>query len=147
MTAILRKAGIEDRQVSAIADKLGAEIRPGVDAYLFTYKNDLWLLDLKAGISRELTHTPDQAEDEAVIFREQLLQVFTAIGLTLFGHGSRAAEVLVNLVVEIIAVGDNKKCPVARHLSQNLLGEKHHRKRFAASLREPEHAEGVMLGI
>lgn len=67
VTAILRKAGIEEKQVIGIADKLGAEIRPGASSYLFTYQNDLWLLDLKAGLARELTHTPDQAEDEAIL--------------------------------------------------------------------------------
>jgi hypothetical protein len=38
VTAILRKAGIEEKQVIGIADKLGAEIRPGASSYLYLPK-------------------------------------------------------------------------------------------------------------
>lgn len=64
---ILRQAGIEEKQQVALAEKLGAQITPGQTAYLFTYKNDLWLLDTQKSQARELTHTPDQVEDEAIL--------------------------------------------------------------------------------
>ena len=60
----------------------------------------------------------DQREDESVVFCEQLLQVFATVSLTFFGHGPGVAEVLVNLVVEIVSVGDDEERPIARHFAQ-----------------------------
>ena len=63
----LKSAGIDDKSALSLAEKLGQQVQPEVKSYLFSYKNDLWLLDLQNARARELTHTPDQAEDEAIL--------------------------------------------------------------------------------
>lgn len=63
----LKSAGIDDKSAQSLAEKLGQQVQPEVKSYLFSYKNDLWLLDLQNARARELTHTPDQAEDEAIL--------------------------------------------------------------------------------
>lgn len=63
----LKAAGIDDKAAQGLAEKLGQQVQPEVKSYLFSYKNDLWLLDLQNARARELTHTPDQAEDEAIL--------------------------------------------------------------------------------
>jgi dipeptidyl-peptidase-4 len=63
----LKSAGIDDKAALTLAEKLGQQVQPEVKSYLFSYKNDLWLLDLQNARARELTHTPDQAEDEAIL--------------------------------------------------------------------------------
>lgn len=63
----LKTAGIDDKAALTLAEKLGQQVQPEVKSYLFSYKNDLWLLDLQNARARELTHTPDQAEDEAIL--------------------------------------------------------------------------------
>jgi len=63
----LKSAGIDDKAALTLAEKLGQQVQAEVKSYLFTYKNDLWLLDLQNARARELTHTPDQVEDEAIL--------------------------------------------------------------------------------
>lgn len=63
----LKSAGIDDKTALTLAEKLGQQVQPEVKSYLFSYKNDLWLLDLQNARARELTHTPDQVEDEAIL--------------------------------------------------------------------------------
>ena len=58
-----------------------------------------------------------------------------------FGHHPGRGEVLVDLPVQFLPVGDDHKGPVARHLAQHLLGEEHHRDALAAALGVPEHAQ------
>ncbi|WMW81917.1 DPP IV N-terminal domain-containing protein [Undibacterium cyanobacteriorum] len=65
--AILKAAKIDEKEAAKLADQLGARIKPENKAYIFTYKNDIWLLDLGANKARELTHTPEQKEDEALL--------------------------------------------------------------------------------
>ncbi len=65
--AILKAATIDEKELQKLADKLSADIKAGVNRYIFTYKNDIWLLDLQAKQARALTHTPDVAEDEAIL--------------------------------------------------------------------------------
>ena len=64
---LLQRAGITAQQAVSLAEKLGSQIKPEVTSYLFTYKNDLWLLDLKNAKASELTHTPDVSKDEAIL--------------------------------------------------------------------------------
>ena len=52
-----------------------------------------------------------------------------------------ASEGLVDLLVQLVAVGDDHEGPVAGELAQDLLGEEDHREAFAAALRVPEDAE------
>lgn len=65
--AMMTAAGIPEKEAKAQIDKLTPQIKPDLKSYLFTYKNDLWLLDLQLNKVRELTHTPDQLEDEAIL--------------------------------------------------------------------------------
>ena len=82
------------------------------------------------------------SEDVAVILREQLAQVLAAFRLgAAFGHHPRRGEVLVNLPVQFLSVGDHHEGPVARNLAQHLLGKEHHRHALAATLGVPEHAQ------
>ena len=90
----------------------------------------------------------DQGEDVAVVFLEQLLQVLPALGPDAFfrlGDGAHPGEVLVDLVVQIVAVGDDHEGPVAGQLAQHLLGEEDHRIGFAAALGVPEDAQRCAL--
>ena len=56
-------------------------------------------------------------------------------------YGAGISEVIVNLAIEFLPVGDDHESPVAPHLAKNLPGEKYHRVALAASLRMPEHPE------
>jgi dipeptidyl-peptidase-4 len=64
---LLKAAEVEGKEADKLAEKLSKEITPEVKAYLFTYKNDLWLLDLQNAKARALTNTPDVTEDEALL--------------------------------------------------------------------------------
>ncbi len=64
---LMLDAGIAEKEAKAQIDKLTPQIKPELKSYLFTYKNDVWLLDLTAGKVKELTHTPDVAKDEAIL--------------------------------------------------------------------------------
>lgn len=64
---ILTSAKIEEKEARRLAEMLGSQIQPGLHAYLFSYRDDLWLLDLKSAQAKELTHTPDQNKDEALL--------------------------------------------------------------------------------
>jgi dipeptidyl-peptidase-4 len=64
---ILKAAKIDEKLVNRLADQLSSRIKPEVKSYIFTYKNDIWLLDLSANKARSLTNTPEQAEDEALL--------------------------------------------------------------------------------
>ena len=84
----------------------------------------------------------NQREDIAVILRKQLPQVFAAFRLGVgFGYNACRGEMLVDLPVQFLPVGDHHKCPVPRHLAQHFLGEEHHRHTLAAALRMPEHPQ------
>jgi dipeptidyl-peptidase-4 len=67
VVSILKTAGIEEKMLTKLADQLSQKIKPEVKSYIFTYKNDIWLLDLNNNKARALTNTPDVAEDEALL--------------------------------------------------------------------------------
>jgi hypothetical protein len=56
-----------------------------------------------------------------------------------------AGEVLVDLVVQVLAVGDDHEGPVAGQLAQHLLGEEDHRVALAAALGVPEDAQLALV--
>src|SRR5437588_3769607 len=58
-----------------------------------------------------------------------------------FRNRAHARKVLVNLIVEVFAIGNDDKRPVTRHFAQNLLRKENHRVTLAASLRVPENSE------
>ena len=62
-----------------------------------------------------------------MILLEQFLEMLAALGVDtplLFGDHPAPCEVLVNLAVQLLAVGDDDEGPVSRQLAQHLLGEK-----------------------
>ena len=79
-----------------------------------------------------------------MIVAQQLLEVFAAGGAHGFfrlGDDARAREVLVDLPIEIVAIGDDEERPVAGHFAMNLLREEDHAVTLAAALRVPEDAQ------
>src|SRR5205814_5341798 len=90
----------------------------------------------------------DQRKDCTMIRSQQLFEVFTILGpyfLFWLRHSSNAGERLVDLVIEIVAVGHNHKGPVARNLSQHFLSEEDHRETLTAALRMPENAQPSLV--
>ena len=70
----------------------------------------------------------------------------STLGLCLlFGDRSGIGEILVDLVVELLPVGDDDEGPVAGNLTQHLLGEEDHRDALAAPLRVPEDAQLALV--
>ena len=67
------------------------------------------------------------------------------LGLTIGNHPC-AGEVLVNLVVQVLAVCHHNKGPVAGHLAQDFLGKEHHRHALAATLGVPEYTQPAFMG-
>src|SRR4051794_15807722 len=89
-----------------------------------------------------------QCKDGAVIRSQQLFEVFAVLGSYLLfrlRHSPDASERLVDLVVEIVAVGHNHKGPVARNLSQHFLCKEDHRETLTAALRMPENAQPSLV--
>src|SRR5437667_9261253 len=69
-----------------------------------------------------------------------------AFGLYLdFSYRAHIVEGLINLVVQFLAMCDDKKCPVARDFAQHLLREEDHRVAFTAALRMPEHTQASLV--
>ena len=90
----------------------------------------------------------DQREDVAVIGAQQLLQMLTAgraHGFFRLGDDARAREVLVDLPIEVFAIGDDEERPVAGHFAQDLLREEDHAVTLAAALRVPEDAQLALI--
>src|SRR6266568_1513375 len=68
--------------------------------------------------------------------------MITTFGLHLdFSYRAHVLEGLINLVVQFLAICDDKKRPVAWNLAQHLLREEDHRVAFTAALRMPEHTQ------
>lgn len=65
--AWLKNAGIDEKSSDKLADTLGKQIKPDTQRLIFTYHNDIWLLDLQAKLARAITHTPEVAENEAIL--------------------------------------------------------------------------------
>ena len=95
-----------------------------------------------------LVELVDQAEDVAVVLLQQPFEIVARGGpRRVLVRDAAADEGLVNLVVEIVAVGHQQEGEVARHLAPHLLGEEGHRVGLAAALRVPEHAEPAEIGM
>ena len=92
----------------------------------------------------------DQGESIAVVFAEQQLEMGAALGRNLllaFGDDAAGSEIFVDLVVQIVAVGDQQKRPVAGQFAQHFLCEENHGKAFAAALGVPEHAQFALIAF
>ena len=88
----------------------------------------------------------DQRENVAVVFGQQLLQMRAAgrLGL-LLGHSTAGRERLVDLIVQLVPIGDDHEGPVAGQGPQHLLSEEQHREALARALRMPEHPEPALV--
>src|SRR6266566_1750266 len=62
-----------------------------------------------------------------------------------FSYRRDVLEGLINLVVQFLAISDDKKCPVAWDFTQHLLREEDHRVAFTAALRMPEHTQTSLI--
>ena len=95
-----------------------------------------------------LVELVDQAEDVGVVFLQEPFEVVSRRGARRVLAGDAAAgEGLVNLVVEVVAIGHQQEGEIARHLPAHLLGEERHGIGLAAALRVPEHAEPAEIGM
>ena len=85
----------------------------------------------------------DQGEDVGVILREQPLQMVPVAGPAGFLRIDCAdADVgVVDLLLQLLAVGDDQEGEVAGQLATDFFREEHHRVGFAAALGVPEHAQ------
>src|SRR5690349_8182872 len=61
------------------------------------------------------------------------------------GDGAGGGEGLVDLAVELLAVGDDEEGPGAGEFAQDFLGEEDHREALAAALGVPEDAEAALF--
>lgn len=90
----------------------------------------------------------DQAEDVGVVFLQEVFEIVSRCGPRRILAGDAAAgKGLINLIIEVVAVGHQKESEIPRHLASNLLGEERHGIGLAASLRVPEHAEPAKIGM
>ena len=85
----------------------------------------------------------DQREDVAVVGAQQLAQVGGGVGVDVRLAADRAGvdERAVELIVELLAVGDHDERPPAGDEAEHLLREPQHREALACALRVPEDAE------
>ena len=65
-------------------------------------------------------------------------------GLAVVVHRAAAGEGLVDLVVEVVAIGQHQESEVAPEPAVHLAGEHHHRVALARPLGVPEHAEPAL---
>src|SRR5881398_2735888 len=90
----------------------------------------------------------DQRKDCAMIRSQQLFEMFTILGSYLLfrlRHSPNAGESLVDLVVEIVAVGHYHKSPVSWDLAQHFLCKEDHREGFTTALRMPENTQPSLV--
>ena len=100
----------------------------------------------RVGLPRLVPELLDQREDVALVAAQQLFQVFATGGAhVLAGRRAGGLEGLGDLVVQLLAVGDDHEGGTAQHLAQHLLREEHHRQALARALRVPEHAQALAL--
>src|SRR6266699_4190716 len=72
--------------------------------------------------------------------------MITAFGLHLdFSYRAYVLEGLINLVVQFLAIGDYKKCPVTRDFAQHFLRKEDHRVAFTSALRMPEYTKTSLV--
>ena len=88
-----------------------------------------------------------QAEHVALVLAQQGFQVRAAsrAGVVALSHHAAAHVGLVDLAVQVIAVGDDHEGVVAAHSPVHLAGEEQHRIALAAALRVPEHAKPALV--
>ena len=100
------------------------------------------------GLRHRLVEFMHQAEDEAVIAAQDLLQILarTRTRRLLVRHAA-TDESAPQLVVQIVAVGHHQEGEVAGHDPAYLLREEGHRVGLAAALGVPEHTEAPEVGV
>ena len=73
-----------------------------------------------------------------------MLAAFRPAGVSVVVRHAAAGEGLVDLVVEVVAVGQHQEREVAAELAVHLAGEHHHRVALARPLGVPEHPEPAL---
>ena len=103
------------------------------------------------GVGRVGVHVPvellDEREDVRFVLGQQPAQMpaaFRPAGVSVVVRHAAAGEGLVDLVVEVVAVGQHQEREVAAELAVHLPGEHHHRVALARPLGVPEHAEPAL---
>ena len=103
------------------------------------------------GVGGPGVHVPvellDKREDVRLVLGQQPVEVPAALrpaGVAVVVHHPAAGEGLVELVVEVVAVGQHQEGEVAAELAVHLAGEHHHRVALARPLRVPEHSEPAL---
>jgi hypothetical protein len=71
----------------------------------------------------------------------------TGIARGVYRPKYRSGQILVNLIVQILAIRDDEEGEIARHLPAHLSGKEHHGVGLAGALGVPEHAQlSLQLG-
>jgi hypothetical protein len=85
----------------------------------------------------------NERKDKGFIELKILAKLCAVLGLTFFLVANYLCthEILVNLRVKVIAVGNDKESKVAFDLTFHLAGKHNHRIRLATTLRMPKYAE------
>ena len=89
----------------------------------------------------------DEREDVRLVRAQQpaqMLAAFRPAGVSVVVRHAAAGEGLVDLGVEVVAVGQHQEREVAAELAVHLPGEHHHRVALARPLGVPEHAEPAL---
>ncbi len=90
----------------------------------------------------------DERKQIPVLLSQQLLELLATARVNralVLGDGSGGGEGLVDLAVELLAVGDDEEGPDASQFAQDFLGEEDHREALAAALGMPENAEAALI--
>src|SRR5258708_3224679 len=90
----------------------------------------------------------DEREDVTMIANQELAQVSCSFRVTLvafrFAHRTTCLEGLRDLIIQLGPIGDDDEGPIALELSENLLGEKYHRKALPRTLCLPKYTSSPM---
>ena len=115
---------------------------------LVGHHNDVVPVAIGFGGPDILVELVDQAENITVVLLEQLLQVFARAGTgrAVVRHAA-AHEGLVNLAVQVFAVGHQHKGEVAFNRAAHLFGKESHGVRLAAALCMPDHAKAAEVRV
>ena len=90
-----------------------------------------------------VTELVNQSEDKLLVLGQVSTQLLAVLGVAfiLVADNFRAQEVLVNLGVQVFAVGDNQESEVTFHFALHLAGKHHHGIGLTAALGVPEHTQ------
>ena len=107
--------------------------------------NNYDVAPVRVGLVRRniLVEFLNEREHVRLVLSKQTLQVPAVIGAHLFGLADDVATGIgsIDLIVEILAIGQHQKGKIASQLAVHLSAEKHHGIGFARTLCVPEDAQ------